>query len=131
MPPTRGVAAPVAPSAWVDAIFAVVDADWRACLQVAWAVSTSLRMLVMPLLAASSVLTERPMLSSSRERSLARAEKPAATKKLSGLSSAEFTFLPVARRFWVAPIRSDVFCNARRLFRMPELKTMSDMRPSP
>ena len=88
VPPTRAVVAPAAPSDWVDASFAVVEADWRACLQVAWAVSTSLRMLVMPLLAASSVLTERPMLSSSRERSFARAEKPAATKKLSGLSSA-------------------------------------------
>src|SRR5882724_4979432 len=52
----------------------------------------------MPVLAACRTCTPLPMLSSRLEMSLARASRPAAVKKLVGLSSALLTFLPVARR---------------------------------
>src|SRR4051794_14999074 len=56
----------------------------------------------MPVSAACRTCTPLPMLSSRLPMSLARASRPAAVKKLVGLSSALLTFLPVARRGWGA-----------------------------
>jgi hypothetical protein len=61
------------------------------------------------------------------ERSEARAESEEEVKKLVGLSRAELTFLPVARRFCVV-LRSDaVFCSASKFCRTPAERTMSLM----
>src|SRR4029077_6386052 len=68
--------------------------------------------------------------SSKALRSLARTDRPWAVKKLIGLSSAELTRLPVARRVWVCVIRSEVCCNCRRLERTPGERTMSLMADS-
>src|ERR1041384_8136879 len=58
-------------------------------------------------------------------RSPARFDRPCAVKKLTGLSSALLTRLPVASFDWVEVIRSDVFCSCRRLARTPAERTMS------
>src|SRR6185436_11386495 len=58
-------------------------------------------------------------------RSLARFCKPAAVKKLTGLSSAVLTRLPVASLVCVAVIRSEVFCSCRRFARTPAERTIS------
>ena len=63
---------------------------------------------VMPVLAACSTCTPLPMPSSRLLMSLARLSSEDAVKKLVGLSRAELTFLPVARRFWVVASRSAV-----------------------
>ncbi|MGY3451237.1 hypothetical protein ACVILH_003579 [Bradyrhizobium sp. USDA 4353] len=65
------------------------------------ALSTSFCSEVMPVLAACSTCTPLPMPSSRLEMSEARLSRPWAVKKLVGLSSAELTFLPVERLFWV------------------------------
>ena len=52
-------------------------------------------------MAACRICTPLPMLSSRLPMSLARESRPAAVKKLVGLSSALLTFLPVARWVWV------------------------------
>src|SRR5579883_1431754 len=49
--------------------------------------------------------------------SLARASRPAAVKKLVGLSSALLTFLPVARRSCVVESRLAVPCKESRFWR--------------
>src|SRR5215813_6838282 len=72
-----------------------------------------------PLSAASSVLMPFDMASSRPDRSDAREDSEDDVKKLVGLSSAELTFLPVARRFWVIDCRAEVFCRARRFCRTP------------
>src|SRR5690348_3765374 len=84
-------------------------------------------MALMPLLAAWMVEMPLPIASSRPERSLARADSDEDWKKLSGLSSAELTFLPVARRFWVVLIRSAVCCKDSRLARIPAERVISDM----
>src|SRR5437016_693648 len=81
----------------------------------------------MPVLAACSTCTPLPMLSSRLEMSLARASRPAAVKKLVGLSRAELTFLPVARRPWVVASRSAVDCNDSRFWRTADVRVMADM----
>jgi len=81
------------------------------------AVSTRLESEVMPVLAACRTCTPLPMLSSRLEMSLARASRPAAVKKLVGLSSALLTFLPVARRSCVVESRLAVSCKESRLAR--------------
>src|SRR5262245_8655216 len=63
--------------------------------------------------------------SSRLPRSLARFCKPCAVKKLTGLSSALLTRLPVASFDWVAVIKSDVFCSCRRFERTPAERTIS------
>src|SRR5262245_45614447 len=67
------------------------------------------------------------MESSRALRSPARVCRPEAVKKLTGLSSALLTFLPVARRFCVVLINLAVFCNASRFCRTPAESTMSLM----
>src|SRR5262249_7358600 len=57
-------------------------------------------------------------------RSVARSFNDADVKKLVGLSRAELTFLPVARRFCVMLIRSAVFCSDSRFWRMPAERVM-------
>src|SRR5436190_451144 len=80
---------------------------------------TVLVIAVKPLLAASSVLTPFDMLSRMFDRSPARADSADEVKKFDGLSRAELTFLPVARRFWVVLSRAAVLCRARRFCRTP------------
>jgi hypothetical protein len=63
------------------------------------------------------------MLSSRLLMSLARASRPAAVKKLVGLSSALLTFLPVARRVWVVESISAVPCNESRFWRTAAVRT--------
>ena len=69
------------------------------CWAIDLAVSTSFCSEVRPVLAACSTWTPLPMLSSRLVISLARLLRPCAVKKFVGLSRAELTLLPVARRF--------------------------------
>jgi hypothetical protein len=50
-------------------------------------------------------------------------------KKLFGLSSAEFTFLPVDRRFAVCDIKLAVFCKESRFSRTPAERVIPDIIP--
>ena len=56
--------------------------------------------------------------------SLARASRPAAVKKLVGLSSALLTFLPVARRVCVVESRLAVSCSESRFWRTDDESVM-------
>src|ERR1700681_2953131 len=80
----------------------------------------------MPVLAACRTCTPLPMLSSKLLMSLARESRPAAVKKLVGLSSAELTFLPVARRPCVVASRSAVPCKESRFWRTAAERVMLD-----
>src|SRR5262249_17176970 len=83
---------------------------------------------VRPLSAALSVLI--PLVIESRRlvNSQARADSAAAVKKLVGLSRAELTFLPVARRCCVVACRLVVSCRASRFERTAaERVTEEDM----
>src|SRR6266481_2652965 len=83
---------------------------------------------VRPLSAALSVLMPLVIESSRLVSSPARADRAAAVKKFVGLSSAELTFLPVARRCWVVACSSVVFCRASRFERTAaERVTEEDM----
>ena len=64
------------------------------------------------------------------DRSLARESRLDAVKKLSGLSRAVFTFLPVDRRFCVVASRSAVFWAESRLCRVAAERTIPDMMAS-
>src|SRR4029078_13277161 len=65
------------------------------------------------------------MASSRPLRSLARALSDDEVKKFSGLSRAELTFMPVARRFSVWAIKLAVFCRDNRICRTPALRVIS------
>src|SRR5437870_10535483 len=80
----------------------------------------------MPVLAACRTCTPLPMLSRRLLMSLARASRPAAVKKLVGLSSALLTFLPVARRPCVVASRSAVPCSESRFWRTAAERAMVD-----
>src|SRR5579864_7086045 len=67
------------------------------------------------------------MASSKVPRSLARALSDCDVKKLVGLSRAELTFLPVAKRPWVMMASAEVFWRARRFCRTPAESVMFDM----
>src|ERR1700759_978211 len=67
------------------------------------------------------------MLSRRLLMSLARLFSPCAVKKLVGLSSAELTLLPVAKRFWVVDNRSAVDCSESRFWRTEAERTIPDM----
>src|SRR6266568_8919933 len=71
------------------------------------------------------VLNALDIESSRLPRSLARFCRLAAVKKLTGLSSAVLTRLPVASFVCVCVIRSEVFCNCRRFARTPAESTIS------
>src|SRR5215468_12184228 len=86
--------------------------------------STVFVMAVRPLSAASSVLMPLDMASSRLDRSDARDDSDDEVKKFVGLSRAELTFLPVARRFWVMDCRAAVFCRANRFWRTPAERVM-------
>src|SRR5262245_19556151 len=81
-------------------------------------------MAVRPLSAAERVLMPFDMASSRLDRSDARADSDEAVKKLVGLSRAELTRLPVARRLWVIDCRLAVFCRASRFCRTPAESVM-------
>src|SRR5450759_4600189 len=83
----------------------VVCSTW---LAIDLAVSTSFCSEVMPVLAACKTCTPLPMPSSRLLMSLARLLRDCAVTKLVGLSRAELTLLPVARRFCVVDSRSAV-----------------------
>src|SRR6185436_2493214 len=102
----------------------VVCSAW---LAIDFAVSTSFCSEVMPVLAACRTCTPLPMLSRRLLMSLARLLRPCAVKKLVGLSRAEFTLLPVARRFWVVDKRSAVDWSERRFWRTDAERTILDM----
>src|SRR6218665_644294 len=80
-----------------------------------------------PLSAASIVLMPLAILSISALRSPARLFRAEAVKKLVGLSKAEFTLFPVARRSCVFAIRSAVPWSDSRLARTALESEMSDM----
>src|SRR3954447_14889077 len=67
------------------------------------------------------------MLSSRLLMSLARLLRPCAVKKLVGLSSAELTLLPVARRFCVVESRSAVDCKESKFWRTDAVRTIPDI----
>src|SRR5579864_9304025 len=67
------------------------------------------------------------MVSSRPLSSLARLSRPCAVKKLMALSSAELTFLPVAKFVCVVLIRFDVCCNCSRFERTPAERTILDI----
>src|SRR5215470_7010725 len=81
----------------------------------------------MPVLAACSTCTPLLMPSNRLPMSLARESSDWAVKKLVGLSRAEFTFLPVANRFWVVARRSAVDCSESRFWRTEAESTIPDM----
>src|SRR5690349_7554505 len=81
----------------------------------------------MPVLAACRTCTPLPMLSRRLLMSLARLLRPCAVKKLVGLSSAELTLLPVARRFWVVDNSSAVDWSESRFWRTEAERTIPDM----
>src|SRR5690606_35197837 len=72
---------------------------------------------VMPLFAASMTLMPEAMESSRLLMSAARLLRADAVKKFDGLSRAEFTLLPVARRCCVLSIMVAVFWRLRRFAR--------------
>ncbi|MNT85883.1 hypothetical protein D3C72_2261040 [compost metagenome] len=78
-----------------------------------------------PLSAASSVFTPFAIESISEFRSLARLVRPLAVNQLLGLSRAEFTLLPVDRRFWVVAIMSAVPLRDSRFERTAVEREMS------
>ena len=77
-------------------------------MTVAFKLSTAVVIAVRPLSAAFTVLMPFAIESSSLDRSDERDASADEVKKLVGLSRAEFTFLPVARRFCVVASRSAV-----------------------
>src|SRR3954471_7855360 len=81
----------------------------------------------MPVLAACSTCTPLPIESSRLLMSLARLLRPCAVKKLVGLSRAELTLLPVARRFCVVDSRSAVDCNESKFWRTDAVSTIPDI----
>src|SRR3954465_2484507 len=81
----------------------------------------------MPVLAACSTCTPLPIESSRLLMSLARLLRPCAVKKLVGLSSAELTLLPVARRFWVVESRSAVDWRDSKFWRTDAVRTIPDI----
>src|SRR5258708_1826203 len=81
----------------------------------------------MPVLAACRTCTPLPMLSSRLLISFARLLRPCEVKKLVGLSRAELTLLPVARRFWVVESKSAVDCRESRFWRTDAERTIPDI----
>src|SRR5882672_178318 len=81
----------------------------------------------MPVLAACRTCTPLPMPSSRLLMSLARPSSDWAVKKLVGLSSAVFTFLPVERRLCVVASRSAVDCSESKFWRTEDERTMPDI----
>src|SRR6202171_6322129 len=102
----------------------VVCSTW---LAIDLAVSTSFCSEVIPVLAACRTCTPLPMPSSRLLMSLARLLRDCAVKKLVGLSRAELTLLPVARRFCVVESKSAVDCSERRFWRTDAERTMPDI----
>src|ERR1700709_818876 len=92
-----------------------------------WALLTRLCSEVMPVLAACRTCTPLPIPSSRLLMSLERLFSDCAVKKLVGLSSAELTLLPVARRFWVVESRSAVDCSDSKFWRTDAVRTIPDI----
>src|SRR3977135_4314998 len=80
----------------------------------------------MPVLAACRTCTPLPIPSSRLLMSLARPSSDWAVKKLVGLSSAVFTFLPVERRLCVVAGRSAVDCSESKFGRARDGRTIPD-----
>ncbi len=93
------------------------DLSWRAWRSVDCIDSTVLVIDLRPLSAASMVLIPEDMESSRLPMSPARLFSDEAVKKLDGLSRAEFTLRPVARRFCVLAILAAVDWSERRFWR--------------
>ena len=105
---------PAVESNAVEAVPVVVSWVESAWLAVDLAESISFWIEVMPWLAAWIVWTPFEIESSRAPRSPERLVKDCAVKKLTGLSSAEDTFRPVARRFCVVEVRLAVSCSESR-----------------
>ena len=52
-------------------------------------------------------------------------------KKLTGLSRAEDTFLPVESRFWVVDVSAAVSCSESRFWRVAAVRVTDDMLLDP
>src|ERR1700682_6216941 len=102
----------------------VVCSTW---LAIDLAVSTSFCSEVIPVLAACRTCTPLPMPSSRLLMSPARLLSDCAVKKLVGLSRAELTLLPVARRFCVVESRSAVDCSESKFWRTDAERTIPDI----
>ena len=110
----------------VPVVTAVVGALARAWLRVAWALLIRVVSDVMPELAASSVLLAFVIPVSNRFCiAFALLRNAFDKKKFVALSSAELTFLPVARRVCAPVMRSVVCWSARRFERTPAERMMS------
>ena len=94
-------------------------ASFWACLMVDWAELTSLVIASMPFEAAWMVWTAFDWPSRSDVSWLARPLSAEAVKKLTGLSTAEFTRLPVASLFWMPWACEAVDWSAPRAVRTP------------
>src|SRR5688572_21841382 len=116
-------AVPIAVASTVNDV-AFQEASCRAWVTVAFKLSTVVVIAVRPLSAAFTVLMPFAIESSSFPRSEAREERADEVKKLVGLSRAELTFLPVARRFCVVLSSDAVFCRASRFCRTPADRVM-------
>src|ERR1044072_9869013 len=81
----------------------------------------------MPVFAAWRTCTPWSIASKRLLMSLARLLRPCAVKKLVGLSRAELTLLPVARRFCVVDSRSAVDCNESKFWRTDAVSTIPDI----
>src|SRR5712671_6128765 len=81
---------------------------------------------VRPLSAALRMLTPLVIESSRLVNSPAREERDAAVKKFVGLSRAELTFLPVARRCCVVAWLAVVFCSASRFARTADVRVIAE-----
>src|ERR1700712_3656657 len=92
-----------------------------------FAVSTSFWSEVMPVLAACRTCTPLPIPSRRLLMSLARLSSEDAVKKFVGLSSAELTFLPVERRFWVVASRWAVGGSDSKFCRTEDERTIPDI----
>ncbi|MDH6665570.1 UNVERIFIED_ORG: hypothetical protein M2442_001569 [Methylorubrum zatmanii] len=121
------LASPAVPSATVPEtlgrLVAAFDCAW---LTTDWSCFTSEVTVSMPLAAAWMVWMPLEMPSSRPDRAVERFERFWAVKKFTGLSRAEFTFLPVARRPWFVAARPAVSCSDSRFCRVAADSVMAD-----
>ena len=101
---------------WVESAWLAVDL----------AESISFWIEVMPWLAAWIACTPFEIPSSRLPRSEERFDRLWAVKKLTGLSRAEETFRPVARRFCVVEVRPAVSCSESRFWRVAAESVMPE-----
>ena len=114
-------------SVWVPVATVAVPGEASARRAMPCAACTRPAMASMPALAACSVRSASPTPSSTRFRSPARFVRDLAVENAEGLSRADATFRPVARRDWVLDRLKDVSCSANRLLLMERESVTSNM----